>query len=179
MHRYVAKSPNTLPKISNVTSDEIEIRAAEDKDRPAITSVAQEVVESGTVFVFEDAADVVDYWYQPDAHIYVSVRGDEILGTYVVKPNQKGRGAHIANAGYMVRDAAMGLGIGTAMGKHSIELAKSLGFEAMQFNMVVATNAGAVHLWKKLGFRIVGDLPRVFRHPEHGYVDAFVMYRTL
>jgi GNAT superfamily N-acetyltransferase len=128
-------------------SGEIEIRAADDKDRQAIAFIAKEIVESGRVFVFEDAADVVDYWYQPDAHIFVAVRGDEILGTYVVKPNQKGRGAHIANAGYMVRDAAMGLGIGTAMGKHSIALARRLGFEAMQFNMVVATNAGAVHLW--------------------------------
>lgn len=158
---------------------ELKIREATEADRNAITAIAREIVDLGTVFVFEDAADIVDYWYQPDAHIYVTVQGDEILGTYVVKPNQKGRGAHIANAGYMVRADAMGQGIGTAMGKHSFELAKNLGFAAMQFNMVVATNTGAVHLWQKLGFAIVGELPGVFRHPQHGNVDAFVMLRTL
>ena len=162
-----------------MTSDKIEIREAVVDDRQAITSIAQEIVDSGTVFVFENAADVVDYWYQPDAHIFVAARGKEILGTYVVKPNQKGRGAHIANGGYMVRRPAMGLGIGTAMGTHSLEVARKLGFEAIQFNMVVATNAGAVHIWKKLGFDIVGELPGVFRHPDHGNVDAFVMFRKL
>ncbi len=165
--------------INNVTTDKLEIREAIAEDRHAIASIAQEIVDSGTVFVFEDAADVVNYWCQPDASIYVVARGDEILGTYVVKPNQKGRGSHVANAGYMVRRSAMGSGIGTMMGTHSIELAKNLGFEAIQFNMVVATNTAAVHLWKKLGFDIVGELPGVFRHPEHGNVDAFVMYREL
>lgn len=162
-----------------MTSRKVKIRAAVAEDRQSINAIAQEIVEAGTVFVFEDAADIVDYWYQPGAHVYVAERGGDILGTYVVKPNQKGRGAHIANGGYMVRADAMGLGIGTAMGEHSLELAKKLGFEAMQFNMVVATNVGAVHLWKKLGFDIVGDLPGVFRHPQHGNVDAFVMFRKL
>ena len=162
-----------------MTSGQIEIRAAGAADRQAIYSIAQEIVASGTVFVFEEATDIVDYWYQPGSHIFVAADGDDILGTYVVKSNQKGRGAHIANAGYMVRNTAMGLGIGTAMGTHSLELAKNLGFAAMQFNMVVATNTGAIHLWEKLGFKIVGKLPGVFRHPDQGFVDAFVMFRTL
>lgn len=162
-----------------MTSDKFEIREAIADDRQAITSIAREIVESGRVFVFEDATEVVDYWYQPDAHLFVAHRGEETLGTYVVKPNQKGRGAHVANGGYMVRQSAMGQGIGTAMGTHSLDVARNLGFEAMQFNMVVATNTGAVHIWKKLGFDIVGQLPGVFRHPNEGHVDAFVMFRTL
>lgn len=170
---------NNIVNTDYVTPDSIEIRPAIAADREALASIAQEIVSSGTVFVFEDAADVVDYWYQPDASIFVAVRGEEILGTYVVKPNQKGRGAHVANAGYMVRRAAMGLGIGTAMGTHSLQMAKNLGFAAMQFNFVVATNTGAIHVWKKLGFDVVGELPGVFRHPDHGHVDAYVMFRTL
>ena len=159
--------------------DKIEIRAAAAEDRKAVASIAQEIVDAGTVFVFENASEVVDYWYQHGAHVFVAARGEEILGTYVVKSNQKGRGAHIANGGYMVRQSAMGLGIGTAMGTHSLEVARKLGFVGMQFNMVVATNVAAIHVWKKLGFETVGHLPGVFRHPEQGFVDAFVMFRTL
>jgi ribosomal protein S18 acetylase RimI-like enzyme len=65
------------------------------------------------------------------------------------------------------------------MCKHSTEEARRLGFSAMQFNLVVATNDAAVSLWKKHGFHIVGTLPRVFRHASLGEVDAFVMHRFL
>ncbi len=158
---------------------DIEIRIAAERDRSAIEAMATEIVDAGTVFVFEKASDVLDYWYQPGGHIYVAVYDEETVGTYVVKPNQPGRGAHIANTGYMVRNSARGKGIGTAMGKHSLHVAKELGFDAMQFNMVVATNTGAVHLWEKLGFEIVGRLPGAFRHPDEGNVDAYVMFRDL
>ena len=157
----------------------IEIRQAQPDDRSAIESIADEVVAAGTVFVFEDASDVLEHWYQPGGHIYVATVGDETIGTYVIMPNQAGRGAHVANAGYMVRESAQGQGIGTAMGSHSLQVAKGLGYDAMQFNMVVATNTGAIHVWKKLGFEIVGRLPGAFRHPEEGFVDALIMYRRL
>ena len=162
-----------------MADNSIEIRGASAEDRQAIASIAQEVVDAGNVFVFERVGDVIEYWYQPGGHIFVAAREKEILGTYVVKPNQKGRGAHVANTGYMVRNSARGLGIGTAMGEHSLRLAKKLGFSAMQFNMVVATNTDAIHVWKKLGFDVVGSLPGAFRHPDHGLVDALVMFRTL
>jgi ribosomal protein S18 acetylase RimI-like enzyme len=62
---------------------------------------------------------------------------------------------------------------------HSLDRARERGFRAMQFNHVVSTNTGAVALWQKLGFRIVGTLPKAFHHPAHGYVDSFVMYQAL
>jgi hypothetical protein len=34
-------------------------------------------------------------------------------------------------------------------------------------------------LWKKLGFSIVGTLPKAFRHKRLGYIDAYVMYQLL
>ncbi len=157
----------------------IEIRGVVPADRPAIGRIAEEVVNDGTVFVFEDPAEVVEFWHQPGGRVFVALQDDKVLGTYVIKPNQPGRGGHVANAGYMVGQAARGLGVGTMLGEHSIQIAKELGFEAMQFNMVVATNTGAIHLWEKLGFEAVGRLPRVFRHPEKGPVDALVMYRSL
>lgn len=79
----------------------------------------------------------------------------------------------------MVAHDAQGQGIGRAMGEHCLSEARKLGFRAMQFNFVVSTNEAAVRLWQKLGFKIVGTLPGAFRHPERGYVDVRVMYRSL
>jgi L-amino acid N-acyltransferase YncA len=102
-----------------------------------------------------------------------------ILGTYYLKPNQPALGAHVANAGYMVSASARGRGVATAMCVHSQEEAVRRGYRAMQYNLVVSTNAPSVHLWQKLGFDLVGTLPGAFHHPSLGYVDALVMYKLL
>ena len=65
------------------------------------------------------------------------------------------------------------------MCKHSQKMAIQLGYKAMQYNIVAASNDGAVRLWSKLGFEIVGRLPKAFNHPRQGFVDAFVMYKWL
>jgi ribosomal protein S18 acetylase RimI-like enzyme len=110
---------------------------------------------------------------------YVAAMDGRIVGTYILKANQPGLGSHVANAGYMVKRDAQGLGVGRAMCEHSLDEARRQGFLAMQFNMVVSTNEGAVALWKKLGFTIVGTLPKAFRHKKLGLVDAFIMHRFL
>ena len=79
----------------------------------------------------------------------------------------------------MVAGTARGKGLATAMCEHSQQEALRLGYLAMQFNFVAASNTGAVALWEKLGFEAVGRLPRAFRHPQRGYVDALVMYKWL
>jgi ribosomal protein S18 acetylase RimI-like enzyme len=79
----------------------------------------------------------------------------------------------------MVSPAAHGKGVGEAMGQHCLMEARKAGYEAMQFNVVVSTNTGAVALWKKLGFSIVGTLPKAFKHRQLGYVDVHVMHRFL
>jgi ribosomal protein S18 acetylase RimI-like enzyme len=79
----------------------------------------------------------------------------------------------------MVKTGSEGQGVGQAMCEHSLAEARRLGFTAMQFNMVVSTNEGAVALWQKMGFSIVGTLPQAFRHQRLGPVDAYVMHRFL
>jgi GNAT superfamily N-acetyltransferase len=103
----------------------------------------------------------------------------EAFGTYYVKPNQAGGGAHVANAGYIVAARARGRGVASALAAHSLETARALGFRAMQFNFVVSTNVVAVRLWQRLSFAIVGTLPGAFLHPTHGFVDVYVMYQSL
>jgi len=103
----------------------------------------------------------------------------QVAGTYILRPNQPVLGSHVANAAFMVAPNARGLGIGREMGEHCLSEARRLGFRAMQFNFVVSTNEGAIRLWKQLGFEIVGTLPGAFRHPQKGYVDVYVMFRSL
>lgn len=120
------------------------------------------------------------YWLGGGASTFVAVLGGaRVLGMYKLGPNQAGRGAHVANAAYMVSPAAQGVGVGRLMGEHSLAEARRQGYLAMQFNYVVSTNTAAVKLWKKLGFSIVGTLPKAFRHTRLGYVDAYVMYQLL
>jgi ribosomal protein S18 acetylase RimI-like enzyme len=76
-------------------------------------------------------------------------------------------------------DEARGQGVASTMCEHSQREAVARGFRAMQYNLVVSTNESAVRLWQRHGFDIVGTLPKAFRHPKLGFVDAFVMYKQL
>lgn len=109
----------------------------------------------------------------------VKDEGGQLLGSYYLKANAAGPGDHICNCGYMVTPMARGKGVARAMCEHSQRQAKALGFQAMQYNAVIATNEIAVALWQKLGFRIVGTVPNAYRHARFGLVDAHVMYKAL
>lgn len=123
--------------------------------------------------------EALAYWFASGHEVFVAEQDGAIVGTYYLQANQRGGGAHVANCGYVTAREAMGRGVASAMCAHSLEHARARGFKAMQFNFVVSTNEGAVRLWRKNGFKIVGTLPEAFLHPERGYVDAFVMYREL
>jgi L-amino acid N-acyltransferase YncA len=162
---------------------DIQVRPATDADFNAMWSIFQSHVAEGETCVHGCATsreDAREYWFAPEVSTWVVVKGDErVLGMYKLQPNQQGRGAHVANASYMVSPNAQGVGIGHLLGEHSIGEARRKGFLAMQFNFVVSTNGRAIHLWKRLGFSIVGTLPKAFRHRRLGYVDAYVMYKLL
>jgi GNAT superfamily N-acetyltransferase len=115
----------------------------------------------------------------PPGITFVAVDGDRVLGSAKMGPNRPGRGAHVATASFMVDPAAQGRGVGRALGEHVVGWARDAGYRAIQFNAVVETNTGAVHLWQSLGFRILATVPRAFDHAEHGYVGLHVMYLEL
>lgn len=120
------------------------------------------------------------YWMAPEHRVFVSELEDGGLGgTYYLRTNQLGGGGHVCNCGYVTAPDLHGRGIARAMAEHSFETARALGYRAMQFNFVVSTNQRAVELWRRLGFDIVGTLPTAFRHPKLGYVDAFVMWKSI
>ena len=158
------------------------IRPAIEPDREPVWTIFRAVIAPGDTYALSpdmSREEAMDYWFCADAHIYVAEHEGRIAGTYLLRANQSGPGAHVANAAFMVAPSAQGEGVGRALGEHCLAEARRLGFRAMQFNFVVSTNAAAVRLWQQLGFGIVGTLPGAFRHPQHGFVDAYVMSRSL
>lgn len=158
------------------------IREAIDADWPAIWSMFRAVVTAGDVFAYDsDTPESVAraLWGEPPSRAFIAEWDGQIVGTYYLKPNQPGRGAHVANAGYMVTESARGRGVASAMCAHSIDTARRLGFTAMQFNYVISTNVAAIRVWEKHGFATIGRIPRAFRHATLGLVDVLIMYREL
>jgi ribosomal protein S18 acetylase RimI-like enzyme len=158
------------------------IHPATDSDRDAIWAILEPMIRSGETYTLPrdlSKHQALEYWFAADKEIFVWKEDGVALGTYFLKANQQGGGVHVANCGYVTAPAAKGRGIARQMCLHSLERAKERGFRAMQFNFVVSTNERAVKLWSDLGFEIVGRLPLAFAHPEHGFVDALVMYRPI
>ncbi|EMI43041.1 GNAT family N-acetyltransferase [Rhodopirellula sp. SWK7] len=161
----------------------LQIRQLTDADWSSAWAVIEPVFRAGDTYPYSrdiSRHDAYDTWVGTPSKSFVAVdEAGTVLGTYYLKPNQPAQGSHVCNCGYIVSDAARGLGVASEMCRHSQRLAVADGYRAMQFNFVVSTNAGAVRLWQKQGFEIVGTLPKAFHHPVQGYVDAFVMYKTL
>jgi ribosomal protein S18 acetylase RimI-like enzyme len=161
----------------------IHIRPFSTSDWPALWPILQTTFAAGDTYTFSpqsSEAEIHKAWIELPAATFVATNeAGDIVGTYFIKPNQPGLGAHVCNCGYVVSKAAQGQGIAAKMCEHSQKLAVEMGFRAMQFNFVVSTNTGAVRLWQKLGFEIVGTLPEVFQHQKLGFVDAFVMFKRL
>ena len=158
------------------------IRPAAIEDRNAIWKILEPMIRRGETYTLPNhmsEADVLTFWFSKEHEVFVWEERGEILGTYFLRANQKGGGAHVSNCGYVTAEQAQGCGIARAMCEHSLARAKERGFLAMQFNFVVSTNERAVRLWESLGFETVGRLPGAFCHPEKGFVDALVMYRSL
>jgi len=158
------------------------IREATADDWPAVWAMFREVTAAGDAFAYDaDTPEAVarKLWAEPPAVAFVAEDGGRVVGTYYVRPNQPGRGDHVANGGYMVAAAARGRGLAGRLCGHSLDTARRLGYKAMQFNFVVSTNAAAVRTWEAHGFAVVGRIPRAFRHAALGPVDVLVMHREL
>jgi L-amino acid N-acyltransferase YncA len=161
----------------------IKIRPFEETDWTATWQIIEPVFRAGDTYAFspditEEAAHTV--WVETPSATFVAVdQNNEIFGTYFIKPNQPALGAHVCNCGYVVAENSRGKGVASEMCEHSQREAISQGFRAMQYNLVASTNGGAVRLWKRQGFQVVGTLPKAFRHHQLGFVDAYVMYKQL
>jgi ribosomal protein S18 acetylase RimI-like enzyme len=158
------------------------IHLATDSDRDAIWAILEPMIRAGETYTLPrnmSKQQALEYWFSSEKETYVWEENGAVLGTYFLKANQQGGGAHVANCGYVTAPAAQGRGIARQMCLHSLKRAKERGFRAMQFNFVVSTNERAIKLWTSLGFQIVGRLPLAFEHPKLGIVDALVMLKQI
>ncbi|WP_417578886.1 GNAT family N-acetyltransferase [Pelagibacterium sp.] len=160
----------------------VSIRHATKADTAQILAIVAPILAAGETYAIArdlDEAGVFAYWFDPAHEVFVAEEDGTVLGTFYLMANQQGGGSHVANCGYMTAPPSRGKGVARAMCQHSLARAAERGFRAMQFNHVVSTNSGAIALWQSLGFDIAGILPKAFDHPEHGYVDSYVMFKTL
>lgn len=158
------------------------VRPATKADADVVWAILEPMIRAGETYTLDRdmrEGDALAYWFDAEKEVFVAEVDGAIVGTYYLRANQAGGGAHVANAGYVTGAAAMGRGVARAMALHSIDHAKARGFRAMQFNFVVSSNVRAVGLWQSLGFEVVGRLPEAFAHPTEGFVDALVMFRAL
>lgn len=159
----------------------LQIRPANADDLDAMWRIFQEVTVAGDALPFAEDFDIGTFrshWFGPHRSC-VAISGDRVVGMSKTGANYPGRGSHVASATYLVDPGAQGRGIGRALVEHSLAQARDEGYLSMQFNYVVSTNAPAVELYRKLGFAVVGTLPKAFRHKTLGLVDAYVMSRFL
>lgn len=164
------------------TSPMIDIIKYKAKHWPQVWGILEPVFRAGETYPY--ATDITekqaqDRWLEKPTATYVALENDVVMGTFYIKPNQPSLGAHVCNCGYVVGQNARGKGVAGQMCDFSQIAAHALGFSAMQYNLVVATNKTAVALWQRHGFHIVGNLPKAFNHKRLGLVDAYLMYKEL
>lgn len=163
-----------------MTGGKVRIRPASAGDEAAIWGIIGPIFGAGETYAIESdisREEALAYW-RANACFVAELDG-KLFGTYYLKPNQRGGGAHVCNCGFATSQAAQGKGIARAMLDHSLEQAKEAGFRAMQFNFVLANNMRAIETWKRAGFVEIGRIPQAFDHPKDGMVDALILHRFL
>lgn len=158
----------------------VTVRTATHHDRDTIWSMLEPVFQAGETYAIDrniSREDALSYWLA--ANSYVAEEGGQVLGTFYIRRNQPGGGAHVCNCGYVTARGAEGKGVARSMLAFSLDEARRLGFEAMQFNFVLEENARAVAMWQRNGFDIIGRIPRAFYLPDGRISDAFIMHRYL
>lgn len=146
-------------------------------------SIWNSIVEDGKAFpqlemLNEETGDAF-FTQQSYTGIAFNADTNEIVGLYILHPNNVGRCSHICNASYAVKTEARGNHIGEALVKHCMKTAREMGFGILQFNAVVKTNTPALALYKKLGFTQLGVIPNGFLMKDGGYEDIIPHYITL
>ena len=159
------------------------IRDAVHEDFAQFGPLFRAIVADGESYNYPDGLnddDIEHLWLLPAPWRMIAAVDDDgtLLGVAKFGPNHPNRGAHIANASFMVNPDAQGRGVGRRLGEEVLRLAREAGFRGMQFNAVVETNQAAVKLWQSLGFEIMTTIPNAFFSKRHGYVGLHIMFQS-
>lgn len=159
----------------------IKIRAFKDEDIKAMAEIWNDIVEDGIAFPQTEklTEDSAKEFFSSQTYCAVALSEDEVVGLYILHPNNVGRCAHICNASYAVKKDRRGNHIGETLVKDCIQQGKECGFRILQFNAVVKTNYSARHLYEKLGFVPLGTIPNGFLMKNGEYEDIIPHYIAL
>ncbi|MBV4418408.1 GNAT family N-acetyltransferase [Clostridium tyrobutyricum] len=159
----------------------ITIRKYIDKDIPYITRIWNNVVEEAKAFpqIEKMSEKEAEIFFASQSFTAVAVCDDQVLGLYILHPNNIGRCSHIANASYAVGVNYRGGHIGEKLVRHSMDKARKLNFSILQFNAVVSTNQSAIHLYEKIGFNPIGSIPDGYLLGDGRYTDIKLYYISL
>ncbi len=159
------------------------IRPATDDDWPQIWPFFAAIVAAGETYAYPDdltSDQARDLWLERPPGLTVVFEDEgRVVGSAKMGPNRPSRGDHVGTASFMVDPAASGRGVGRALAAYVVDWHRTQGYAGIQFNAVVETNEAAVHLWRSIGFEIVGTVPGAFRSATHGRVGLHVMYLPL
>jgi L-amino acid N-acyltransferase YncA len=162
---------------------ELHLREYESGDMEAVRLLWNQVVEDGVAFPQEDVLtkDEADAFFRSQTYTGVAedAASGEIVGMYILHPNNVGRCGHICNASYAVRRDLRGVHIGEQIVKDCLAKAHDKGFRILQFNAVVANNIHAIHLYERLGFQRIGTVPGGFHMPDGSYEDIILFYHSV
>ena len=146
-------------------------------------SIWNDIVEDGIAFPQKEALDEKSgtefFNSQSFTGIAIDTDSNEVVGLYILHPNNVGRCGHISNASYAVKKSKRGMHIGEFLVKDCLAKAKEIGFKILQFNAVVATNTSALKLYAKLGFTQLGIIPNGFMMKDGTYEDIIPHYIEL
>ena len=162
--------------------EKIKITPATSADEERIWALLQPVFRAGDTYAVDPLIDrdaAIAYWMEADKTAFILRIEGQAVGTYYIRPNQPGGGAHICNCGFITAPSARGNGVARRMLDHALIEAKQQGYRAMQFNFVLASNQRALAIWQRNGFATIGRIPQAFLHPKQGYVDALILHRSL
>ena len=161
----------------------IKVREFNESDIQAANEIWNEVVEDGVAFPQEECltekSGLEFFKSQSYTGIAYDEETDDIVGLYILHPNNIGRCGHICNASYAVSKDSRGLHIGEKLVKDCLIEAENHGFRILQFNAVVATNIHARHLYERLGFKQLGVIPGGFLMKDGHFEDICPYYREL
>jgi len=152
------------------------------EDENCLYEIFRDAVDSDTPFPYEcnSLQEFYRQFFAPTSYVYVCHSSTkEVIGGFYIRSNFSGRSSHIANAAYMLKHPYRGRGIGSLLVNASLEIAKDLGFQSMQYNMVLSQNIAAIKLYQKLGFSIIGTIPQAIRNPDESYQEGYIFHRKL
>lgn len=180
MKKVKAKKPTT----NHQPPTRFALRKARLEDFEEIYDIFCAVLEEGETYSYTLAEMTPErslaYWISAaGTQCFVADVNGKVAGVCAVRPNRTGRAGHVANASFIVHPDYRRMGIATAMGNHALKIAKKSGYKAMQYNFVVSINKVAVALWQSLGFKIIGTMPKGFKHAKKGMVDVYIMHQFL